>query len=1005
MHQLRLWLRMTVDGVHIIDRQGILVEASDFFCAMLGYARTEAIGMHVSQWDCKWTSAEVMAVVEHNFQLGEGAHHTFETLHRCKDGRIISVEVTAQIYYVQRDRPLLFCSSRDITVRKQLESALRFKQFGISRAGEQMFWINRQGRIVDVNESACRQLGYDREELLQMTVGDIDAQFPFETWPEHWVTLKQQGTLSFESMQRRRDGSIFPTEIVANFFEFEGSEYNCSMVRDISLRKENQRRIEQLSNLYHALSEINQAIVRMDTKDNLFPLVCRMAVEYAGFAMAWIGQVSTKRDRVVPVVWFGEGTQYLEGISLPLQPENPEDRGPAARAFCERKTVFVNDFQKERQTAHWHERAQPYKWGSSATFPIIQAGSVVAVFGVYAVRPHAFDEDSVAILDEMVRDIAFALESFDRDQARRQAEMALMISERHFRAYFERSMVGMAATSKDKRWIEVNPALCSMLGYDSDELKSMTWDQLTHPDDLPGNRQLFMELFQGKIDEYELDKRFFRKDGTVLFAHVAARAVRDGQGRLDYLVALVEDITRILEQKKELERQVYYDILTGLPNRALLTDRLNHALAQIRRSHGAIAVCFMDLDGFKQVNDRCGHGLGDLLLVEVAQRVRRVCRSNDTVARFGGDEFVVIIEGIVDRSECQFLLERIMEVIAQPFKLEGQFVQISASIGVTLCPEDLSDGETLLRHADQAMYLAKQAGRNRYCFFDAQSENLNRERHHTLDRIAQALSHGELLLYYQPKVDMRNGQVVGAEALIRWQDPERGLVLPGGFIPVIEGSSLEITLSEWVVKEALKQLSVWASQGFQLTLSVNIPANHLQSQGFVEFITQAVAAHPELSSNALELEVLETVALGDLDSAIQKMVSCIDAGVGFAIDDFGTGYASLAYLRRLPAETIKIDQVFVRDMLHDAEDMSIVRGVIGLAEAFQKQVIAEGVESVEQGTKLLEMGCQLAQGFGIARPMPSSAFPTWMRSFRGFPEVQGASETLAKEGGNASSEG
>ena len=328
------------------------------------------------------------------------------------------------------------------------------------------------------------------------------------------------------------------------------------------------------------------------------------------------------------------------------------------------------------------------------------------------------------------------------------------------------------------------------------------------------------------------------------------------------------------------------------------------------------------------------------------------------------------------------MLARIMETIRLPLNVNGHELQISASIGIAIYPEDVNDGESLIRHADQAMYIAKQMGRNRMHFFDAANDQLAQIRTEGLSRVAMALEQGELTLYYQPKVNMQSGKVVGMEALIRWLHPQRGLLPPGEFLPMIENSDFEIRLSEWVISRAMTQLTAWRAAGIDLTVSVNLPARHLQSHGFTEFIASAVSKHRNMDANSFELEILETAALGDMGSAIQKMQGCIAQGIHFSIDDFGTGYASLAYLRRLPARMIKIDQIFIHDMLNDEDDLSIVEGVIGLARAFKKEVIAEGVETVGQGIRLLDFGCELAQGYGIARPMKAELVPDWVRNYR-----------------------
>jgi EAL domain-containing protein (putative c-di-GMP-specific phosphodiesterase class I) len=351
----------------------------------------------------------------------------------------------------------------------------------------------------------------------------------------------------------------------------------------------------------------------------------------------------------------------------------------------------------------------------------------------------------------------------------------------------------------------------------------------------------------------------------------------------------------------------------------------------------------------------------------------------------GGDEFVLLFSNISGEAECRHMLARIMDLIAQPLKISGHDIRISASIGVTIYPDDNSDADSLLRHADQAMYLAKEKGRNQFAFFDVAGIFEAHAQEEARHRVEVALEREEFLLHYQPKINLRTGQVIGLEALIRWQHPERGLLPPVEFLPLIEGSDFEIRLSEWVVAEALRQLVVWQKQGLDLAVSVNIPAGHLQSGGFTAFIASAIVRNPGVPADRIELEILETVALMDIDSITRTMEACRELGVRFSIDDFGTGYASLDYLRRLPADTIKIDQGFVRDMLGDPDDLSIVEGVINLADAFQKKVIAEGVETIAHGTMLLHMGCDLAQGYGIARPMAAEDVPSWIRDFRADP--------------------
>lgn len=405
----------------------------------------------------------------------------------------------------------------------------------------------------------------------------------------------------------------------------------------------------------------------------------------------------------------------------------------------------------------------------------------------------------------------------------------------------------------------------------------------------------------------------------------------------------------------------------------LLADRLQLAMAQSERNGKALGVCYLNLDGFKPVNDLYGHATGDLLLIEVAQRLKTCMR--------GGDEFVLLFSELEGIHDCDLAIARVIALLGQPFRINNQSISISASIGVTLYPDDGSDADTLLRHADQGMYAAKQAGRNRHHLFDPENDRRSRARRDELLQIAHGLTNGEFTLHYQPKVNMRKGTIIGAEALIRWHHPERGLLLPSDFLHTVDGSELAIELGNWVIREALTQMERWLNQGLDLPISINIAGEHLQHPGFAQYLGKMLAAHPQVQPSRLELEVLETAALEDITSAAEIFAECHRQGVSFALDDFGTGYSSLTYFRRLPADILKIDQSFVRDMLDDPEDMAIVEGVIGLTQAFKRDVIAEGVKTVEHGLVLLLLGCDLAQGFGIAHPMPAAELPAWISHF------------------------
>jgi diguanylate cyclase (GGDEF)-like protein/PAS domain S-box-containing protein len=544
--------------------------------------------------------------------------------------------------------------------------------------------------------------------------------------------------------------------------------------------------------------------------------------------------------------------------------------------------------------------------------------------------------------------------------------------------------------------IDVNNAFTLITGYSRDEaigqsprlLKSGLQDQ-------PFYDAMFAEL-QAKDHWYgELWNR--RKNGELYAEMLTVSEVRDARHRVTHYVAIFIDITTLKEHQKQLEHIAHFDALTNLPNRVLLADRMHQAMVQAQRRGQALAVAYLDLDGFKQINDTYGHDAGDQLLVAVSHAVKEAMREGDTLARIGGDEFVAVLADLSEASDCEITLNRLLVAAAQPMQFGDFQLQVSASLGVTFFPQaDPVDADQLMRQADQAMYQAKLAGKNRYHVFDAVQDRSVRGLNERIDELARALTQQEFVLHYQPKVNLRSGQVVGAEALIRWQHPTKGLLSPALFLPMIEDHALSVTLGDWVIDKALRQLADWQAQGLTLPVSVNVSARQLQREDFVQKLREALAQYPIVSPALLTLEVLETSVLEDLGRIAEIITDCARLGVTFALDDFGTGYSSLTYLKHLPVTLIKIDQSFVRDMLADADDLSILQGVISLARAFKREVIAEGMETPEHGARLLQLGCELAQGYGIARPMPADDMPHWLTTwqpdpawwvFKGVPEV------------------
>ena len=584
-------------------------------------------------------------------------------------------------------------------------------------------------------------------------------------------------------------------------------------------------------------------------------------------------------------------------------------------------------------------------------------------------------------------------------QERRQAQERQLMSVSLFQHLHE----GLLITDADLRALDVNAAYSSILGVTREEVLGTVPSLLRPAPADPVERQQRAAMWAGLRDHGSWRGELLesRRNGELCTLQTTISTVRGPSNDLRYHVLVISDITQQQLQREQLERQAHYDELTRLPNRVRLTQLLADAIAAADRDGYLLVVCYLDLDRFKPVNDQFGHAAGDRLLAELAGRLRSALRSRenwtDSAARLGGDEFVLLLRAGT-QDEARLAVQRVLRVVSQPYSVDPAHepVQVTASMGATIYPVDRSDADTLLRHADHAMYSAKQAGRNGYLFFDPEQRRRTEERALAIGRVQEALDQQEFVLHYQPKVDMRSGRVMGFEALMRWDHPQQGLIAPLQFLPLIEHTGLSSRVGDWALAQALDHLAQWRRDGLDFSVSVNISARHLQEPDFAQRLSELLARHPEPLATSLELEMLETAAHADIEATSALVARCRTLGVRFALDDFGTGYSTLTYLKRLPVDVLKIDRSFVHHMLDDAQDKAIVEGVIGLARTFGCLVVAEGVESPAQARTLLDLGCEIGQGTGIAAPMPSAQVAPWVRDYKGmfalFPAAVGDSD-------------
>lgn len=565
---------------------------------------------------------------------------------------------------------------------------------------------------------------------------------------------------------------------------------------------------------------------------------------------------------------------------------------------------------------------------------------------------------------------------------RRRAEETIRKGEQRFRTMFEEAPMGIALIdSVSGEFKDINPRYAEITGRTFDEIKSAHWTDITHPDDISKEVTQMAELASGGIPGFKTSKRLIRPDGSVVWIDMSIAKIETEAKAAPLHLCMIEDVTEKKKSEAMIWQQANFDTLTQLPNRRMFHDRLDHDIMKCRRDGQRIAILFIDLDHFKEVNDTLGHHQGDILLVDAARRIRSCVRESDTVARLGGDEFTVILSELAQVSAVDGIAQKILAVLQAPYQLGEEQAFVSASIGITLYPDDARDIDDLLKHADQAMYAAKGAGRNRFSYFTPALQVAAVNRMRLTNDLRSALKGDQFRVYFQPIVHLETGKIHKAEALIRWQHPQRGLVSPMEFIPLAESSGLILDIGEWVFKESARWVRRWrAEHDGRFQISVNQSPLEFQREGkgyegWFEHLAQI-----GLEGQALVVEITEGLLLDASTGVTDKLLALRDAGIQVALDDFGTGYSSLSYLKKFDIDYLKIDRSFTRNLAPDSSDMALSEAIIVMAHKLGLRVIAEGVETEEQRDLLLAAGCDYGQGYLFARPMPGHEFDAMLRA-------------------------
>ncbi len=1253
---LRTIFNSVNDAIFIHDIEtGRILEVNDKFFELYGYSREEISGLDVQSLSAGtpgYAQEDALRLLQ---KAAAGEPQSFEWAAKGKTGKIFPIEVHLRRVRLKGSERIL-ATVRDVTARKMSEEALKLTQFSVDHASVSIFLIDRNARIIYVNEQTCRSLGYSRIELTSMTVHDVDPHFPSSRWPDHWNDLKREGSLHFETEHRKKDGMLIPIDISVNYVSFGGNEYNWAFATDITERKKAEQKLRESEGKYRSIVDTStEWIWEIDMQgrmtfnnpavENILGYRAEELVGKRCFDLLY----EEDRDAAARVVrqareqkqgwrkcllrWkHRDGTlRFIESNSVPILSETGELTGfrgsdhdvtELTRAEHALKQAYseleIKVRERTQELAKANEELRMEVTERRRAVELIRKSkllsdalnnlgtvihssldidqimqrvvkeaaqtlkvdaSMIGVFehGLFRVRyvyklPEAFSQrtltskelramdyaaeanDAVAFNDAandqrlniqfvremgirsllvapiiikstltgalafygLVNRIEFSEEHLDfarklgvsvslalenarlyhelqesralaesrlrelqtiyetapvglcfldrnkryvsinrrlaeinnisiqetlgrtvrevvadeaaartielfcdrtletgrpvenaeilrkaetgltvlshfypvRDQTgeviglnivvqditdRKRMEQALRTSERRLNAIL--NSIPDIAWMKDKegRLILVNEAYGRSSGKDPESLIGKTDYDIWPPDQtekyLADDREVMQRRIRKRIEE-----QLIEKDGAVKWLETIKTPVQNEAGDVVGTVGIARDITRRKRMEEEIRHMAQHDALTGLPNRRLFLDILHVELAQARRHRDKRAVLFLDLDRFKEVNDTLGHEAGDRLLQHVSARLKETVRESDTVARIGGDEFNMVLADIGRSEDVSEIALKIVDSVREPIRLNGHDLHMTTSIGISIYPDDSEEIETLLRYADIAMYHAKESGRNTFRFYNPSINIRSLERMKLESYLRQTVKRGELSVVYQPQIDIKTERISYAEALVRWNHPQRGFLEPGEFIPLAEETGFITTIDEWVLRTVCRQAAAWKQEGLNaFCMTVNLSARQFQNPDLVAMIS-SVLEETGMPPDCLDLEVTESTAMHNVERSASLLRELQGMGVHVSIDDFGTGYSSLNYLKKLPIERLKIDKSFIHDIATDPDDRAIISAVTSMAHQMGIKTVAEGVETEEQFAFVKAAGCDEVQGYLVSRPVPAEKF-------------------------------
>ncbi len=852
-----------------------------------------------------------------------------------------------------------------------IESSLREPFKNLSRGAntydaipEEISLVDRDGKVRQVNKAICLQLDKTQQECLGESVHKLQHDPTGDRTDCRICRALESGqTLDQYRFYHAQDEQWY--EVTLSPIAFGSHQAGMVHVRrNVTEAKVAQDRLNTLNRLYTVQTHTNKAIIGAVSKEAMFQRICDIAVEKGGFLLAWVGLV--KHDTVAPLCSAGIGQDYLKEMSMKVD-DSDLAKGPVGRAAKTGTVQFVNDTTTDPTFLPWREAAVKRGYQAVAAVPIKVNEDVFGIFTIYSELPEVFGEEMIALLSSLSDDLSSAMVMISKERRRVEVEHKL----HNLSQAVEQSANAIIITDNDFNIEYVNRSFTQLTGYAPEEIIGLK-PRVLCSDDI--SKDILIEIDNdvraGKEWHGTIQNK--RKDGSVYWSQQSFFCIRDEQGNITQFASTLEDHTELHEAQETIKQLAFFDPLTQLPNRRLLSDRFKQEFRRMERTPNAsLAVMLLDLDNFKTVNDSLGHKVGDSLLVHVANELQRCIRSEDTVSRLGGDEFALLIGG-ASLERITSIADSIIQTLCQPVELEGKHVQVGASLGIALYPQDGKSSDDLMKNADLAMYHAKSQGKNNFQYY---RDELNTRAHDRLlleNRIRSAIDKQHFKLYYQPQIDLKTGELIGLEALIRWIDPDRGVISPAEFIPLAEDTGMIGRIGDWVINTACEEVKLLHSAGLKdIKVAVNVSAHQFrQGEHLCNVIQTALETH-QLPAKFLSLELTESILIEDIKETIKSLNDLKGLNITLAIDDFGTGYSSLSYLKTFPIDVLKVDQTFIRDILKDDSDKAIVTAIIAMAKQLDLNVLAEGVETAEHNDMLKEFGCDFAQGYYYCKPIPA----------------------------------